>query len=330
MQKHKETTSLVSNPHLNFIISSAIVLTGFPLLQLTLFPFQGVKHISRVKTEQLAQLRTPRNNNRTGRGMKQRFSEPWRGQIWQRGQCSARPHTILTPTRPCWTASADFPGILRSSACWALSSAAGNGQPQRECRAQSLARSGTGLLFQVFWGEMTMEKYECPSIPPDHIWLKFHNGSADYGQYIQSLLTNDPAGWASAASGMCGWIHCSLQRADSFETHLCLFLLIPCSRTLPGRSSACKQPPLPVKQSPTPAPKSSCCWERGALQKLNWKSCCWKTRNKELPWHPPCLLAKVKLKEEKHLKWCHLQGESTKNKGADYSQSSKKKQLKMV
>lgn len=218
---------------------------------------------------------------------------PRRQQISHRGQCLPLPHTILTLRHPCWTASAGFPGILRSSACWALSSAAGSGQPQQECPAQILAQWGTALPFQVFWGEMTVQNYEFPSIPLDHIWLIFHRSSANYCQYIQSLLTNVPAGWINVASGMCSWIHCSLLKADSFETHLCLFLHIPCFITLPRRSCGCKQSPLPVKQSP--ATKSSCCWERGNFQKLKWKTAAEKQETKSSPDIPPACWQKLNL-----------------------------------
>lgn len=134
---------------------------------------------------------------------------------------------------------------------------------------------------------MTRQKYEFPSIPPDHIWLKFHNGSANHGRYIRWLLTKVPAGWASVASGMCSWMHGSLLRADRFETHLCLFLLIPCSWTLPRRSSGCKSLPCQWNKAQHQLLKAPVAGREVPSRNWTEKSCCWKPRNEEVPWHSP-------------------------------------------
>lgn len=63
-------------------------------------------------------------------------------------------HAVLTLIHLGWTASVDFPRTLQSFVGWDLFFAGESEQPQQECRARNLAQLGTGLLFQVFWGEM--------------------------------------------------------------------------------------------------------------------------------------------------------------------------------
>lgn len=70
---------------------------------------------------------------------------------------TSSPHIILTLTHLGWTVFVDCPEILQSSVCWDLFFAGESGQHQLECRAQNLAQLGTGLLSQVFWGEMRMQ-----------------------------------------------------------------------------------------------------------------------------------------------------------------------------
>lgn len=88
MQKHKETTTL-SNPHLNFIISSATVLTGFPLLQLTLFPFQGVNIQS--QNGAISTIKDPQEQQQDGEGNGTLF-------LRTRETADLAPRAVLSPS----------------------------------------------------------------------------------------------------------------------------------------------------------------------------------------------------------------------------------------